>query len=189
MRTINQFGTLEDIENLYIATREGRSIRLSDIATVSSAYKEQDSMTRFDGLQGSEIAIYKEGDANSVTVAERVQQALQGAQDQLPAGYQLSLVYDQSEFIGQAISDVQSAGIIGGVLAMLIIYLFLRSFWPTLIISVSIPVSIIATLRPGKEMKLLEQQAPGRIQIAEIAQFLCMTCVGTMFLSNKMKLY
>ena len=156
VRTINQFGTLEDIENLYIATREGRSIRLSDIATVSSAYKEQDSMTRFDGLQGSEIAIYKEGDANSVTVAERVQQALQGAQDQLPAGYQLSLVYDQSEFIGQAISDVQSAGIIGGVLAMLIIYLFLRSFWPTLIISVSIPVSIIATfnLMYGNDISL-----------------------------------
>lgn len=156
VRTINQFGSLQDIENLYIATRDGRNIRLSDVATVTSAYKEQDSITRFDGFAGSEIAIYKEGDANSVAVAERVKQALDPIKQQLPEAYQLSLVYDQSEFISQAISDVKTAGIIGGALAMLIIYLFLRAFWPTLIISVSIPVSIIATfnLMYGNDISL-----------------------------------
>ena len=88
-------------------------------------------MTRFDGQQGSEIAIYKEGDANTVAVAESVRAALNNIQQQLPQSYALTTVYDQSEFISGAINDVKSAGIIGGLLAMLIIYLFLRSFWPT----------------------------------------------------------
>lgn len=156
VRTLNQFGSIADIESVYIATREGRNIRLSDVATVSSAFKEQSSMTRFDGQQGSEIAIYKEGDANTVAVAESVRAALNNIQQQLPQSYALTTVYDQSEFISGAINDVKSAGIIGGLLAMLIIYLFLRSFWPTVIISVSIPISIIATfnLMYGNDISL-----------------------------------
>ncbi|WP_100657209.1 efflux RND transporter permease subunit [Alteromonas flava] len=156
VRTVNQFESIDDIAELFIATRNGRNIRLSDIATVRQAYKEQDSATRFNGLQGSEIAIYKEGDANSVAVAERIQQALGSIQQQLPASYSLDKIYDQSEFISQAISDVKSAGLVGGLLAMVIIYLFLRSFWPTLIISISIPVSIIATfnLMYGNDISL-----------------------------------
>ncbi|MBT0586414.1 efflux RND transporter permease subunit [Alteromonas oceanisediminis] len=145
VRTLNQFESLDDIRNLYIVNREQRNIRLGDIAQITAAYKEQDAVTRFNGFEGSEIAIYKEGDANSVAVAERVDAALANLREQIPAQYELTEVYDQSEFISRAISDVKSAGLIGGLLAMLIIYLFLRSFWPTLIISVSIPVSIIAT--------------------------------------------
>ncbi|WP_100641147.1 efflux RND transporter permease subunit [Alteromonas facilis] len=156
VRTVNQFESIDEIADLFIATRDGRNIRLGDIATVRQAYKEQDSATRFNGLQGSEIAIYKEGDANSVAVAERVESALASIEKQLPSSYSIAKVYDQSEFISQAINDVKSAGLIGGILAMLIIYLFLRSFWPTLIISISIPVSIIATfnLMYGNDISL-----------------------------------
>lgn len=156
VRTLNQFTSLDDVRSLFVANREGRNIRLMDIATVESSYKERNSITRFEGFEGSEIAIYKEGDANSVAVADRVRRALEPIKSQLPDAYQLSLVYDQSKFISQAISDVKTAGMIGGVLAMLIIYLFLRSFWPTVIISISIPVSIIATfnLMYGNDISL-----------------------------------
>src|SRR5690606_32239999 len=119
-------------------------------------YKERSSITRFQALEGVEIAIYKEGDANTVQVAKNVHTRLQEINKELPDNYQLQLVYDQSRFISNAISEVKSAGIIGGILAMLVLYLFLKNIWPTLIISVSIPVSIIATfnLMYGNDISL-----------------------------------
>jgi HAE1 family hydrophobic/amphiphilic exporter-1 len=145
VRTLNQFQSLDDIRNLFIANREGKNIRLGDIATVQDAHKEPTSMNRFNGFEGVEIAIYKEGDANTVQVAENVQFRITQLQDSIPSQYQLQLVYDQSRFIANAIEEVKSAAIIGGLLAMLILYLFLKNIWSTLIISISIPVSIIAT--------------------------------------------
>ena len=65
--------------------------------------------------------------------------------DNLPSNYTLSEIYDQSVFIKQAIDNVKSAAVMGGILAMLVLYLFLKDFWATVIISVSIPVSVIAT--------------------------------------------
>lgn len=156
VRTLNQFQSLDDMRNLFIATREGKHIRLGDIAEVIDAHKEIDSVTRFNGFEGVEIAIYKEGDANTVQVAENVQRRLERINKELPDYYQLQMVYDQSRFIASAINEVKSAGIIGGILAMFILYLFLKNIWPTLIISISIPVSIIATfnLMYGNDISL-----------------------------------
>jgi HAE1 family hydrophobic/amphiphilic exporter-1 len=145
VRTLNQFTSLTDMQNVFIARRDNKNIRLGDIANIQDAYKERDSITRFDSLEGVEIAIYKEGDANTVQVAQNVTNALRQLEDSLPENYKIQLIYDQSVFIANAIDDVKSAGMIGGVLAMLVLYLFLRNIWATLIISISIPVSIIAT--------------------------------------------
>lgn len=145
VRTINQFESLDDMRNLYVATRDGKHIKLSDVAEVVDTYKERSSITRFKGLEGVEIAIYKEGDANTVQVAQAVNERLQGIKDIMPASYQIQMVYDQSVFIASAIDEVKSAAIIGGILAMFILYFFLKNIWSTFIISISIPVSIIAT--------------------------------------------
>jgi HAE1 family hydrophobic/amphiphilic exporter-1 len=156
VRTLNQFQTLDDIRNLFIANREGKNIRLGDIATVQNAHKEPTSINRFNGFEGVEIAIYKEGDANTVQVAENIQFRIAQLKDDIPSQYQLQLVYDQSKFIASAIDEVKSAAIIGGLLAMLVLYLFLKNIWSTLIISISIPVSIIATfnLMYGNDISL-----------------------------------
>jgi HAE1 family hydrophobic/amphiphilic exporter-1 len=145
VRTLNQFQNLDDIANLFIANRDGKNIRLGDIATVQDSHKEPTSMNRFNGFEGVEIAIYKEGDANTVQVAENIQFRIAQMQENIPSQYQLQLVYDQSKFIASAIDEVKTAAIIGGLLAMVVLYLFLKNIWPTLIISISIPVSIIAT--------------------------------------------
>ncbi|MCB4438036.1 efflux RND transporter permease subunit [Alteromonas sp. McT4-15] len=145
VRTLNQFENLDDIKNLYIGRFEGKNIQLKDVATVESAYKDRDVVTRFNGSEGVEIAIYKEGDANAVNVAQKVANRLNEVNQNLPTDYTLAQIYDQSVFIKQAIDNVKSAAIIGGVLAMLVLYLFLKDFWATVIISVSIPVSVIAT--------------------------------------------
>jgi HAE1 family hydrophobic/amphiphilic exporter-1 len=145
VRTINQFANLSAIENLYLATVADSQIRLKDVATVVDAFADKKSVTYINGAEAIEVAIYKEGDANSVNVAESLLAQLPALRKGLPQGYSLTLVYDQSAFIKQAISEVKSAGIVGGLLAMLVLYLFLRNVWATVIISVSIPVSIIAT--------------------------------------------
>lgn len=156
VRTLNQFETLDQMRDLFIAHRDGRNIRLGDVADVQDSYKERSSITRFNGFEGVEIAIYKEGDANTVQVAENVERRLQQLRDEIPAQYTVQKVYDQSRFIANAIDEVKSAAIVGGLLAMLVLYLFLKNIWPTLIISISIPVSIIATfnLMYGNDISL-----------------------------------
>lgn len=156
VRTLNQFQNLDQMRDLFIASREGRNIRLADIAEIIDSHKERDSVTRFGALEGVEVAIYKEGDANTVQVADNVKRRLAQIEKDIPAQYQLQVVYDQSLFIANAIDEVKSAAIIGGILAMLVLYLFLKNIWPTLIISISIPVSIIATfnLMYGNDISL-----------------------------------
>lgn len=145
VRTINQFSNLNDIANLYLATVGNSQVLLQDVAEVRDAFADRQSISYINGAQAIELAIYKEGDANTVKVAESLIARLPELRNMLPAGYQLEVLYDQSQFIKQAISDVKSAGISGGILAMLLLYLFLRNVWATIIISVSIPVSVIAT--------------------------------------------
>ncbi len=145
VRTINQFSTLDEMRNLYIATVGGNHVRLSDIAEVRDAYVDRQSITYVNGKEAIEIAIYKEGDANTVQVAKMLLARLDELKKNLPSGYELTLVYDQSTFISDAIAEVKSSAWQGGLLAMLVIYLFLRNVWSTLVISISIPLSVIAT--------------------------------------------
>lgn len=145
VRTINQFANLDQIRNLYIAKVGESQIRLSDIAEIRDSFVDRQSITYVHGKEAIEIAIYKEGDANTVQVAKTVTAKLADLQKNLPAGYQLTLVYDQSTFIKQAIDEVKSAAVEGGILAMIVLYLFLRNVWTTLVISISIPLSVIAT--------------------------------------------
>ncbi|WP_337840462.1 efflux RND transporter permease subunit [Rheinheimera sp.] len=145
VRTINQFTSLQQMKDLYITKVGDSQVRLSDIAEVRDTFADRQSVTYINGQQAIEIAIYKEGDANTVQVANTVRSRLDDLRKQLPAGYQLTLVYDQSTFIKNAIDEVKSAAWQGGLLAMVVLYLFLRNFWTTLVISISIPVSVIAT--------------------------------------------
>ncbi len=124
---------------------EGNTVYLKDVADIRQGYKEREAITRLNAQEAVEIAIYKEGDANTVAVAETVKERIQNIEKNLPSGMKLEKVYDQSIFISSAVNEVKTAGIIGGILAVLVLYFFLRNFWSTVIISISIPVSIIAT--------------------------------------------
>ena len=145
VRTLNEFQNLEQIRNVIVSTENDNTIYLKDVADVVQAYKEREAITRLNGMEAVEIAVYKEGDGNTVAVAEVVEDRLNRITDMLPDGMKLEKVYDQSVFISSAVNEVKNAGIIGGILAVLVLFFFLRDFWSTVIISVSIPVSIIAT--------------------------------------------
>lgn len=145
VRTLNQFNHISEIGQLVIYQQDDTIIYLKDIADIKDTFKERTDVTRINAQEAVELAIYKEGDANTVAVANRVKSKLASLQSLGGDKYNISLVYDQSTFIDNAISEVKSAAIIGGLLAIIVLYLFLRSVIPTLIISVSIPVSVIAT--------------------------------------------
>ena len=144
VRTLNQFDSLEELGQI-VVYRDGQTlVRLFEVAEIVDAHKERNDVTRISDQESIELAIYKEGDANTVAVARKVTAEL----DKLNEGNsktELKVIYDQSEFIESAVSEVTSAALMGSLLSMLVIYLFLRDIIPTLIISISIPFSVIAT--------------------------------------------
>jgi len=123
----------------------GVPVRLKDVATVRQGYKEREAIIRLGGREAVELAIYKEGDANTVATAEALRAKLEQIKAQIPGDAELTTIEDQSRFIEHAISDVKKDAVIGGLLAILIIFLFLRDGWSTFVISLSLPVSIITT--------------------------------------------
>jgi HAE1 family hydrophobic/amphiphilic exporter-1 len=145
VRTLNQFQSVDNIKNVVVSSQGGNPVYLKDLAEITQGYKEREAITRLNGQEAVEIAIYKEGDANTVNVASNVEAQMENLSERLPDGMAMTKVFDQSTFISSAVSEVVDAGIIGGILAIIILYLFLRNLWATVIISLSIPVSVIAT--------------------------------------------
>src|SRR5690606_3089361 len=127
------------------AVADGRAVRLGDVAEVRQGYKEREAIIRLDAREAVELAVYKEGDANTGAAGAAVEERLQRIRKGLREGVRLDVVDDQARFIRAAISGVRTDAVLGGTLAILIIFLFLRSGWSTFVIGVSLPVSIITT--------------------------------------------
>jgi HAE1 family hydrophobic/amphiphilic exporter-1 len=145
VRTLNEFESIEQMADAIIATRDGQPVYLRDVAAVTSGYKDREAITRVDGREAIELAVYKEGDANTVALAEGVLQRIEMLGKSLPEGTEIRPVYDQSKFISAAISEVKSAALLGGLLAILVLYAFLRDARATLITGIAIPVSVLGT--------------------------------------------
>jgi hydrophobic/amphiphilic exporter-1 (mainly G- bacteria), HAE1 family len=143
VRTVNEFDTLDDMANSVIATVDGQPVYLKDVARVERGYKDRTAITRLNGDECIELAIYKEGDANTVQLAQGIQGKLENLQKMLPAGTKLTPVYDQSKFIASAVSDVKDAAILGGLLSILVLYFFLRDAWATIVTGIVIPVTVV----------------------------------------------
>jgi HAE1 family hydrophobic/amphiphilic exporter-1 len=148
VRTLNAFTTVDDIGALTVGRRNGTPIALRDVAKVRSGHKDRRIATRVDGREAIELAVFKRMDANTVRVADMVRKKLRQIGGMLRERRQeahLQIVSDQSGFIRQSIQEVLQTAILGGVLAMLVLYLFLRDARSTLIISSAIPVSVVGS--------------------------------------------
>ncbi|MCP4662749.1 MAG: efflux RND transporter permease subunit, partial [bacterium] len=140
IRTVNEYDTVEEIGDLVVNWDHGSVVRVRDVAEVRRGARDREEITRVNGVESVEIAIYKEGDANIVTTARAVRERLPEFEAMLPEGYTLSVMFDQSRFIEQAIREVRSAAVVGGALAILVLLVFLRDFRSTAIIATSIPL-------------------------------------------------
>ncbi len=147
VRTLNEFESVDEIGRIVVREEQGRRVLLRDIAAVSRGVKDLEVIARIDGQESVEMAVYKEGDANTVTVARTVVRKLEGLRQSktIPADIQSVVVSNQADFIEQAIGEVRSNALLGGLLATIILFLFLKDVRSTLMIGLSIPISILAT--------------------------------------------
>ncbi|NCF14253.1 MAG: MMPL family transporter [Gammaproteobacteria bacterium] len=145
VRTLNEFQSVDEFRDAIVAYVSDRPVYLRDVATVERGYKEREAITRVRGQESVELAVYKEGDANTVQVAKRIEQRVDALLEELPDGMELVTIYDQSTFISSAVNDVRLAAILGGLIAILVLYGFLRDSRATTIVGIAIPVSVIGT--------------------------------------------
>ncbi len=145
VRTVNEFADVDEIQNVIVGTVDGQPVLLRDVAQVRRDAAERETISRVGGAEAVELAILRESTANIVRVAETVRERVDALEATLPPGIRFTLVRDESVFIRRAVEDVQQAAIVGGLLAILVLLLFLRHIPTTLIIATAIPISVIAT--------------------------------------------
>jgi HAE1 family hydrophobic/amphiphilic exporter-1 len=145
VRTLNEFKTVDEMRDAIVAYVADRPVYLRDVATVERGYKDREAITRVRGRESVELAVYKEGDANTVQVANRVSARLTAINESLPDDIEVITIYDQSKFISSSVSDVRNAAILGGIIAIIVLYGFLSDSRATTITGIAIPVSVIGT--------------------------------------------
>ncbi|MDC0671051.1 efflux RND transporter permease subunit [Nannocystis radixulma] len=151
VRTVNEFRDLDDIRELVVVSRDGKDIKLRDLAEVRSGFKDRDVITRVDGREAVEIEVHKEADANIVDMAARVTEAVESrVQPRILKEYgaEVDILTDRSKFIESSIDEVRGTALSGGILAVIILFLFLRDVKTTLIVAISIPISVLVTFAP-----------------------------------------
>jgi HAE1 family hydrophobic/amphiphilic exporter-1 len=147
VRTINEFKTVEEINEIIIEKRNDVPIKLGSIARVFRGYKERKVISRINGKECIEAAIYRAADANTVTVANAVMERLANLEKSLfkTKGIEYTLITNQAKFIKSTIKEVINTAILGGILAILVLLYFLKNLRSTIIIGTAIPVSVIIT--------------------------------------------
>ncbi|MFH0991227.1 MAG: efflux RND transporter permease subunit [bacterium] len=145
LRTVGEFKRVDEIRNVIVAKiSNGRTIRVSDIGSVSDTFKERAGLTRYNGSEIIALQVRKEAGTNTVQVSERVHTVLQQLRDEYP-NLKLDVITDQAEFISKSIDDVEQAIVIGAFLAFLVLFFFLKGVRYPVIIGLCMPISILAT--------------------------------------------
>lgn len=162
VRTLGEFKHIDEISQIPIKTENvenarrpayqrdeeepsNRLVLLKDVATVTRTVKERTSFSRFNSLDNVTIAVQKQASANTIQVTDAVKKKLNDLKEQLPKDIHIDVVDDQSKFINGALSDVRDAAVQGGVLAFLVLVLFLRDFKNSALVVIITPVTVLWT--------------------------------------------
>lgn len=146
LRTVHEARTPAQLEDVVVRSLDGAELRLRDVATIRRVPVEREELALVRGREAVELALYREGDANTVAVSQAVQAALPDLR--LGPGLKVAVLSDQAAFIQSAISEVQSNTLLGGALAVLVLLFFLRDLRATLVIAAAIPISLLVTFVP-----------------------------------------
>jgi hydrophobic/amphiphilic exporter-1 (mainly G- bacteria), HAE1 family len=149
VRTLNEFSGVDDLRNLKIRRGDGVFVPITDVAILQEVPKEQVVVSRINGGDAIEVEVFKEAGGNVVQVARPIKEKLSGELDDL-LGPEVAviLIEDQAAFIESSIQNLRNTAVFGGLLAILVLFLFLRDFRSTLIIGLSIPASVICVFVP-----------------------------------------
>ncbi len=144
VRTRGEYTSINQIARTVITTVNGKPIRVQDVAEVNDGYEDISRLVEVADIPTIRMMVRKQTGANTVSVAEEVKQEVERVNLER-SDLRLTVISDQSEFIQQSIDNVQDSALWGSLLALLILYLFLRNGSSTFIIALSIPISVIAT--------------------------------------------
>ncbi len=145
IRVTGQFKNVEQIENISFLTKSGTLVTLKEFASVADTFEKQTKLSTMNGKPSVGIDIQKQTDANTVSVSNQVLEAIEEMKGDLPSNVELNIIFDQALYINQSIDNVVRNIVFGGLLAVIVLYLFLGNIRSTLVIGISMPISIIAT--------------------------------------------
>ena len=144
LRLPAQFINLEQIRNTVIMEKNGATVALGQIAEIKDTYEKLSRIVRVNGQRGIRVAIRKQADANTVEVAKQILAEINAANQAFPQ-IKIVPVINQGNFIERSIANVTNSVFYGGGLAVIVLLFFLRNIRSTLVITLSIPISVIAT--------------------------------------------
>jgi HAE1 family hydrophobic/amphiphilic exporter-1 len=145
VRTLGKIKKPEEFANVVVATRGNYQVRVKDLGYVEDGAEEVRTEARLNGQPAVTLIVSKQSGQNTVAVAHAVKERLNEIQPTLPQNYQMRVVADNSIFIENSLHAIEEHLIVGGILASIVVFLFLWSFRTTIIAALAIPTSIIST--------------------------------------------
>jgi len=145
LRTVGQVADPRAFDEIVIANRDGRPIRLRDVGRTEDGTREERSTARLNGDPCVQLDIRRQSGANTVAVIEAIKERLPGLLEQMPPDVKIEVIRDQSRYIREALSEIRLHLVLGSVLASLVVLAFMRSWRATIIAAVAIPASVIST--------------------------------------------
>ena len=146
VRTIGKYENVDDVKKIVVANKDGKPVYITDVVDVIDDWEDEDTFGATNAKPSVLVFVRKQSKTNTVDVIDGVKERMEELQQRvIPPDIEISIVRDQSTFIRENIADVWNAILFGGFLALLITYLFLRDFRATIVGSLCIPTSIVAT--------------------------------------------
>ncbi len=152
LRTLGRLSTVEEFNDLVIATRDGVPIRVRDVGRAEDGTKEVRTLSRLNGVPTVVLDVLRQSGANTVAVIEGVKARLRQVQGYLPADVRVEVLRDQSRYIYEALHEINRHLLLGSLLASLVVLAFMRNLRATVIAAVAIPASVLATFGMMKAM-------------------------------------
>ena len=146
IRTTGEYKNLDEIAATVIATKNSYGVKLSDVGAVTDSFEDESSIVYIDGEPGVYVSLTKRSGANTVKAADAVYEKMAEIRKLLPSDVTMEIVSDDTETTRGTLNSLINAALQGILLAMMAIFLFLRSIKGTIIIGISIPFSILVTL-------------------------------------------
>ncbi|MEK9506305.1 efflux RND transporter permease subunit [Gaopeijia maritima] len=146
-RTTGKFRSVDDLRSLLLVTNGGQRVPLSQVAEVRDGNAEQRMWARLNGQPAVKLSIRKQPEANTVKVADEIEAKLASLRETnfIPADVEMRVLNNQASFVRASVNSVRNAAIGGGLLAMLVVFLFLGSLRKTFVIGLAIPLALLAT--------------------------------------------
>ncbi len=144
LRTKGEFTSIDDIAKVILRSKAGSTVRLSDVATVADGYEDRTSTTRLNGVDAVSFAVRKQAGGNTVAITDKVNAVLKKNAAAFP-DLTIRPIHEDARFIRSNLEDVRINIIFGGVMAVLVVFVFMRDWRSTLITSLALPTSVVAT--------------------------------------------